>query len=47
MRFMIHQGNVYLGDAVVSMVDLNSSIAEVTLQAGEITPNDEVLAGAP
>ncbi|QNN25289.1 hypothetical protein HED60_24405 [Planctomycetales bacterium ZRK34] len=45
MKFMIHQGDTYLGDAVITQVDLNSAAGRVTLKRGEISPNSEVLAG--
>lgn len=45
MKFMIHKGDTYLGDAVITQVDLNSSAGRVTLKRGEITPNAEVLTG--
>jgi vacuolar-type H+-ATPase subunit I/STV1 len=45
MKFMIHKGDVYLGDVIVNTVDRNSAAGRVTLKAGEITPNSEVMAG--
>lgn len=45
MRFMIHRGDRFLGNAVVTKVDANSAAARVTLQRGEITTDAEVLAG--
>ncbi len=46
MKFMIHKGDEYLGDAIIMQVDLNSAAGRVTLQRGTITANEaEVLAG--
>lgn len=46
MEFMVHKGDQFLGNAIVMVVDLNSAAARVTLQRGEIRPNEaEVLAG--
>lgn len=45
MKFMIHRGDQYLGDVVVTQVDLNTSAGRVTLKKGEITANAEVMAG--
>ncbi|MBI1374974.1 MAG: hypothetical protein GC159_19830 [Phycisphaera sp.] len=45
MKFMIHKGDVYLGDVIVNTVDRNSAAGRVTLKAGDITPNAEIMAG--
>lgn len=45
MAFMLHRGDTYLGDAVVEKVDLNQSVARVTLKAGDLAKGDEALAG--
>lgn len=45
MRFMIHEGDQFLGNGIVTKVDLNQSAARVVLERGHIRPNVEVLAG--
>jgi hypothetical protein len=46
MEFMIHQGDTYLGNAIIYITDLNSAAGRVTLQEGNIRPNEaQVLAG--
>lgn len=45
MRFLVHTGGTYLGDAVVTKVDQNSAAGRMTLQRGDVQVNNEVLAG--
>jgi len=45
MKFMVHRGDQYLGDMVVTLVDQNSSAGRVTLKRGEIRAGDQVQAG--
>ena len=45
MKFVVHQGDKYLGDAVIMQVDLNSAAGRVTLKRGDIAPKDEVMTG--
>lgn len=45
MRFMVHRGNSFLGNAEVIEVDSTQSIARVTLQNGEITSGARVQTG--
>lgn len=45
MRFIVHRGDQFLGDLVITKVDLNSAAGRVVLQKAEIVPNAEVLAG--
>jgi predicted nucleic acid-binding Zn-ribbon protein len=46
MRFMLHRGDKFLGNAVIVKLDTNSCAARVTLKRGEISANDEALAGS-
>ena len=45
MAFMLHRGKTYLGDAVIEKVDLNQSVARVTLKAGDLNKGDQAMAG--
>jgi hypothetical protein len=45
MRFMVHKGDQFLGNVVITKVDLNSAAGRVTLAKGDIKANDEVLSG--
>ena len=45
MKFIVHRGSQFLGNAVVIEVDNTQSIARVTLQSGEITSGAQVQAG--
>jgi predicted nucleic acid-binding Zn-ribbon protein len=45
MKFVVHMGDKYLGDAVIMQVDLNSAAGRITLKRGEITPKAEVMTG--
>lgn len=45
MKFLIHQGDKYLGDAVIVRTDVNTAAARVVLQRGTISSNCEAMAG--
>ncbi len=45
MEFMIHKGNTFLGNVIITKVDLNSAAGRVTLAKGEIMPQQQVLTG--
>lgn len=45
MRFIVHKGDQFLGDLIITKVDLNSAAGRITLQKADIAPNAEVLAG--
>ncbi len=45
MEFMIHEGNRFMGNIVITKVDLNSAAGRVTLAQGPIKAEQEVLTG--
>lgn len=45
MKFLIHQGDKYLGDATVVKIDLNTAAARVVLSKAEITSGAEAMTG--
>ncbi len=45
MEFMIHSGDQFLGNAVITKVDVNSSAGRVTLKTGDIAAGVEATSG--
>jgi chromosome segregation ATPase len=45
MQFIVHEGQKFLGNVVITKVDLNSSAGRVTLAQGPIKANQQVLTG--
>lgn len=46
MEFIVHSGDVFLGNAVISMVDRNTASGVMTLVNGDVKVGSQVLAGA-
>lgn len=45
MKFMVHDGENYLGDVLVTKVDQDESAGRVVLSRGEIKANNEIYSG--
>ncbi len=45
MKFLIHQGDKYLGDVTIQKTDLNTAAGRVVLSKGEITAGAEAMTG--
>jgi len=45
MKFLVHRGGEYLGTLIITRVDSNAAAGRIELAQGDISVNDDVLAG--